>query len=660
MCRGHGDRLHRGSLRGKLRAVGAGEGRRRTGGSRHLADQTRHQDHRRMARPAGVDHAPHPRGTGRAAEERSRTGRPEVAARGRHLHAALCAERVALDQARIPGDGRHLHAPRLLAVGPFHAGPRPAWVAQRLARRLAVPLPRIVLRPRRPRLQEQARAVQHAGAALHLPVGHPGADRRTPQAEGLSARNPEQDMAEYKEVSPNASGGTKLLNWIDNRFPLSKLFQEHMSEYYAPKNFNWWYIFGSLALFVLVIQIVTGIFLVMNYKPDSRLAFASVEYIMRDVSWGWLIRYMHSTGASAFFIVVYLHMFRGLLYGSYRKPRELVWIFGCAIFLCLMAEAFMGYLLPWGQMSYWGAQVIINLFASIRFIGPDLALLIRGDYVVGDATLNRFFALHVIAVPLVLIGLIVAHLLALHDVGSNNPDGVEIKAKKDPATGIPLDGIAFHPYYTVHDLVGVAVFLLLFSAVMFFAPEMGGYFLEANNFIPADPLKTPTHIAPVWYFTPYYSMLRAVTDPMVNVLTGIVLLATVVSVLGGGLSRTAKYSTLVVGLVAAVLLKTFDAKFWGVVVMGLAVMILFVLPWLDRSPVKSIRYKPGWNKWLYAIFVLDFVVLGYLGIKPPSPVGTVVSQAGTLFYFGFFLLMPWWSRIGSFKPVPDRVTFHAH
>jgi quinol-cytochrome oxidoreductase complex cytochrome b subunit len=297
--------------------------------------------------------------------------------------------------------------------------------------------------------------------------------------------------------------------------------QEALSEYYAPKNFNFWYFFGSLALLVLVIQIVTGIFLVMHYKPDANLAFASVEYIMRDVPWGWLIRYMHSTGASAFFVVVYLHMFRGLMYGSYRKPRELVWIFGCAIFLCLMAEAFMGYLLPWGQMSYWGAQVIVNLFAAVPFVGPDLALLIRGDYVVGDATLNRFFSFHVIAVPLVLLGLVVAHLLALHDVGSNNPDGVEIKAKKD-ATGIPLDGIPFHPYYTVHDMIGVGVFLMVFCAIVFFAPEMGGYFLEYNNFIPADPLKTPAHIAPVWYFTPYYSMLRATTDVMVNVLCGIV------------------------------------------------------------------------------------------------------------------------------------------
>src|SRR5687768_15509407 len=332
-------------------------------------------------------------------------------------------------------------------------------------------------------------------------------------------------MAEFKEISPNAPAGEKLLNWVDNRFPLTKLWNDQWGQYYAPKNFNFWYIFGSLAMLVLVIQIVTGIFLTMNYKPDAALAFGSVEYIMRDVPWGWLIRYMHSTGASAFFVVVYLHMFRGMIYGSYKKPRELVWIFGCAIFLCLMAEAFMGYLLPWGQMSYWGAQVIINLFAAIPFIGPDLALLIRGDFVVGDATLNRFFSFHVIAVPLVLIGLVVAHLLALHDVGSNNPDGIEIKATKDPKTGIPLDGIPFHPYYTVHDLVGVAVFLMIFTAVMFFAPEMGGYFLEFNNFIPADPLKTPQHIAPVWYFTPYYSMLRATTANLMPFLwVGLVLL----------------------------------------------------------------------------------------------------------------------------------------
>jgi ubiquinol-cytochrome c reductase cytochrome b subunit len=467
-------------------------------------------------------------------------------------------------------------------------------------------------------------------------------------------------MAEFKEAPADAPVSQKVTVWFENRFPTAFAeYKKHMSEYYAPKNFNFWYFFGSLALLVLVIQIVTGIFLVMHYKPDAQLAFASVEYIMRDVPWGWLVRYMHSTGASAFFIVVYLHMFRGMIYGSYRKPRELVWIFGCLIFLVLMGEAFMGYLLPWGQMSYWGAQVIVNLFAAIPFVGPDLALLIRGDYVVSDATLNRFFSFHVIAIPLVLLGLVVAHLLALHDVGSNNPDGVEIKAKKDPKTGIPLDGIPFHPYYTVHDLLGVGVFLFLFSAVVFFAPEMGGYFLEYNNFIPADPLKTPAHIAPVWYFTPYYSMLRATTDVMVNVFVGVVALGGL-----GGLmlarGGAAKIAVIVAAAVVAFLLKTFDAKFWGVVVMGGAVIIMFFLPWLDHSPAKSIRYRPTWHKWMYGLFVIDMVVLGYLGIQPPSEIGTLVAQIGTLFYFGFFVLMPLWSRIGEFKPVPDRVTFQPH
>jgi ubiquinol-cytochrome c reductase cytochrome b subunit len=410
---------------------------------------------------------------------------------------------------------------------------------------------------------------------------------------------------------------------------------------------------------VLVIQIVTGIFLVMNYKPDAALAFASVEYIMRDVPWGWLIRYLHSTGASAFFVVVYLHMFRGLMYGSYRKPRELVWIFGCLIFLCLMAEAFMGYLLPWGQMSYWGAQVIVNLFAAVPFVGPDLALLIRGDYVVSDATLNRFFAFHVIALPLVLLGLVAAHLIALHEVGSNNPDGVEIKAKKD-AAGKPLDGIPFHPYYTVHDIMGVSVFLMVFSAVVFFAPELGGYFLEYNNFIPADPLKTPAHIAPVWYFTPFYSMLRATTDVMVNVLAVLTGIGALLAIVRGGFGGKGKAILAVGAVVAIALLKVFEAKFWGVVVMGGAVIILFFLPWLDRSPVKSIRYRPDWHKIVYGVFVLFFVVLGYLGIQPPSPTGELVAQIGTLVYFGFFLLMPWWTRLGEFKPVPERVTFNAH
>jgi ubiquinol-cytochrome c reductase cytochrome b subunit len=469
-------------------------------------------------------------------------------------------------------------------------------------------------------------------------------------------------MAEFKEVSPNASAGEKLLNWIDNRFPASKMYKEHLSEYYAPKNFNFWYFFGSLALLVLVIQIVTGIFLVMHYKPEATLAFASVEYIMRDVPWGWLIRYMHSTGASAFFIVVYMHMFRGLIYGSYRKPRELVWVFGCAIFLCLMAEAFMGYLLPWGQMSYWGAQVIVNLFSAIPFIGPDLSLLIRGDYVVSDATLNRFFSFHVIAVPLVLLGLVVAHIIALHEVGSNNPDGVEIKGPNAPkdANGHPLDGVPFHPYYSVHDILGVSGFLIVFSAIIFFAPEFGGYFLEYNNFIPADPLKTPNHIAPVWYFTPYYSMLRAITSEMMYALILCVLGGAYLGVKNLKLPAIAK-NAVIGGAVAIVLLMlAIDAKFWGVVVMGGAVVILFFLPWLDKCEVKSIRYRPDWHKYMYAIFVVNFVILAYLGVQPPSPIGERVSQVGTLFYFGFFLLMPWWSRLGETKPVPSRVTFTPH
>ena len=469
-------------------------------------------------------------------------------------------------------------------------------------------------------------------------------------------------MAEFKEISPNAPAGEKLMNWVDNRFPATSLFKAHMSEYYASKNLNIWYVFGALSLLVLVIQIVTGIFLVMHYKPDANLAFASVEYIMRDVPWGWLIRYMHSTGASAFFIVVYLHMFRGLMYGSYRKPRELVWIFGCAIFLCLMAEAFMGYLLPWGQMSYWGAQVIVNLFSAIPFIGPDLALLIRGDFVVGDATLNRFFSFHVIAVPLVLLGLVVAHIIALHEVGSNNPDGVEIKVPGAPkdAHGHPLDGIPFHPYYTVHDIFSVSIFLMVFTAIVFFAPEFGGYFLEYNNFIPADPLKTPLHIAPVWYFTPYYSMLRAITGEMMYVLIACVLLGAFLAVKNNKLPSVIKAGVMGGAVLISALMYGIDAKFWGVVVMGGAVVIMFFLPWLDYSPVKSIRYRPDWHKYVYAVFVIDFLILGYLGVQPPSPIGERVSQVGTLFYFGFFLLMPWWSKLGTPKPVPDRVVFVAH
>jgi ubiquinol-cytochrome c reductase cytochrome b subunit len=419
-----------------------------------------------------------------------------------------------------------------------------------------------------------------------------------------------------------------VLTWVDQRFPLTANLKAHLTEYYAPKNFNFWYFFGSLALLVLVLQIVTGIFLTMHYKPDAALAFGSVEYIMRDVSWGWLIRYMHSTGASMFFVVVYLHMFRGLIYGSYRAPRELIWLFGVGIFLALMGEAFFGYLLPWGQMSYWGAQVIINLFTSIPFIGPDVSEWLRGDYVVSDATLNRFFAFHVIALPLVLLGLVAAHLIALHEVGSNNPDGIEIKAHKDPKTHIPLDGIPFHPYYTVKDIVGVAVFLIVFSAIVFFAPEMNGYFLEANNFIPADPLTTPAHIAPVWYFTPYYSILRAVPP-------------------------------------------IFNSQFPGVAAMGLSVMIFALLPWLDRSPVKSIRYRGSlYKKWL-ALFVVSFIVLGYLGTKPSNVWGvfdagtwivggadraTIVARIFTLTYFLFFILMPWYTKKDKTKPVPERVT----
>jgi ubiquinol-cytochrome c reductase cytochrome b subunit len=478
-------------------------------------------------------------------------------------------------------------------------------------------------------------------------------------------------MAEFKEISPDAPVVQKVTNWFENRIPSAfYIYKRDMAEYYAPKNFNWWYIFGSLAMLVLVIQIVTGIFLVMHYKPDANLnaagvpvAFASVEYIMRDVPWGWLIRYMHSTGASAFFVVVYLHMFRGLIYGSYRKPRELVWLFGCGIFLVLMAEAFMGYLLPWGQMSYWGAQVIVNLFSAIPFVGPDLALLIRGDYVVGDATLNRFFSFHVIAVPLVLLGLVVAHLMALHDVGSNNPDGVEIKAGPKGnrwSVSAPADGVPFHPYYTVHDIFGVSMFLMVFSAIVFFAPEFGGYFLEFNNFIPADPLVTPLHIAPVWYFTPFYSMLRAITSEMMYALIACVLGAALYAVLKSKLAAMFKVVVLGAAAVTVVLMLAIDAKFWGVVTMGGAVIILFFLPWLDNSPVKSIRYRPSWNKWLYTVFVINFLILGYLGVQPPSPVGERVSQVGTLFYFGFFLLMPWWSRLGEFKQVPGRVTFKPH
>ncbi|MEN9864693.1 MAG: hypothetical protein RL748_283 [Pseudomonadota bacterium] len=464
-----------------------------------------------------------------------------------------------------------------------------------------------------------------------------------------------------KKLPANAPMADKALAWVDSRFPLTKLWNDQWGQYYAPKNFNIWYIFGSLAMLVLVMQIVTGIFLTMHYKPDATLAFASVEYIMREVPWGWLVRYMHSTGASAFFIIVYLHMTRGLLYGSYRKPRELIWLFGFAIFLCLMAEAFFGYLLPWGQMSYWGAQVIVNLFGAIPFIGPDLSLWIRGDYVVSDATLNRFFAFHVIAIPLVLLGLVAAHLIALHEVGSNNPDGIEVKEHlgKD---GHPLDSIPSHPYYSTHDLFGVTVFLTIFSAVVFFAPEMGGYFLEYNNFIPADSLKTPPHIAPTWYFTPFYSILRATTSEFLFVVQAGVAAYVALIWVKSQLPAFVKTAIAAIALVAIALMmpKMLDAKFWGVVLFGSSVMILGALPWIDQSPVKSIRYRPDWHKYIYIVFGIAFVTLGYLGVQAPSTIGERVSQVCTVIYFGFFLLMPWWSGMGDFKKVPTRVNFHPH
>lgn len=462
-----------------------------------------------------------------------------------------------------------------------------------------------------------------------------------------------------KKLPADAPIAQKALGWVDSRFPLTKLWNDQWGKYHAPKNFNILYLFGSLAALVLVIQIVTGIFLVMNYKPDANLAFASVEYIMREVPWGWLVRYMHSTGASAFFIVVYLHMMRALLYGSYRKPRELIWLFGVGIFLCLMGEAFFGYLLPWGQMSYWGAQVIVNLFGAIPFIGPDLSLWIRGDYVVSDATLNRFFAFHVIAIPLVLLGLVVAHLIALHEVGSNNPDGIEVKDNLGP-DGNGIDTIPSHPYYSTKDIFGVSVFLFIFSAVIFFAPEMGGYFLEYNNFIPADPLKTPPHIAPVWYFTPYYSILRATTSQfMLALMVGVAGYAALI-VLKTRLPQMVKNAVMGIAGVAIIAMLVFDAKFWGVVLMGVSVLILAGMPWLDLSPVKSIRYRPDWHKIVYIVFGIAFLILGYLGVQAPTAIGTFVSQVCTFIYFGFFLLMPWWSQMGEFKPVPSRVTFHPH
>lgn len=407
-------------------------------------------------------------------------------------------------------------------------------------------------------------------------------------------------------------GNPGIMGWIDDRFPATAMWEDHLSKYYAPKNFNFWYFFGSLALLVLVNQLLTGIWLTMSYNPSAEGAFASIEYIMRDVEYGWLLRYMHSTGASAFFVVVYLHMLRGMMYGSYRKPRELVWLFGMTIYLALMAEAFMGYLLPWGQMSYWGAQVIVSLFQAVPFVGPELAEWIRGDYLISGITLNRFFSLHVVALPIVLLALVVLHIIALHEVGSNNPDGIEIKENKDE-NGVPVDGIPFHPYYSVKDIVGVVVFLFVFCAVIFFFPEGGGYLIEAPNFEPANPLKTPDHIAPVWYFTPFYAMLRAI-PPM------------------------------------------FGSQFPGVVVMGGAIAILFVLPWLDRSPVKSIRYKGMISKVMLVIFCVSFVILGYLGVVASSPERTVAAQICTALYFLYFFAMPFYTKMESTKPVPERVT----
>ena len=414
---------------------------------------------------------------------------------------------------------------------------------------------------------------------------------------------------------------SSLMNWIDDRFPATKVWKEHLAEYYAPRNFNFWYYFGSLAIVVLVIQILTGIFLTMHYKPDSELAFASVEYIMRDVPWGWFIRYMHSTGASMFFVVVYLHMFRGLIYGSFKGPRELVWIIGMVIFVALMAEAFMGYLLPWGNMSYWGAQVIISLFGAIPFVGEGLAEWIRGDFVVSDATLNRFFAFHVILLPLLLALLVFLHIVALHKVGSNNPDGVEIKKHKDES-GKPRDGIPFHPYYTVKDIFGVMVFLVLFFGIVFFTPEFGGWFLEKDNFTPANILQTPPDIVPLWYFTPFYSILRAVTWEF----------------LPGG------------------------AKLWGVIAMGVSLVVLFFLPWLDRAKVKSIRYRGWMYKTAVALFVVSFFILGYLGTKNPTRTdlfwfqNVTWAQICMFVYFLFFFLMPWYTSRDKTKPEPDRVT----
>jgi len=408
---------------------------------------------------------------------------------------------------------------------------------------------------------------------------------------------------------------SSLMGWIDARLPLTKTIEKHMTKYYAPKNFNIWYVFGVLATVVLVNQLLTGIWLTMNYTPSAEAAFASVEYIMRDVDYGWILRYMHSTGASAFFAVIYLHMFRALMYGSYRKPRELIWLFGMTIFLVLMAEGFMGYVLPWGNMSYWGANVIVSLAGAIPYIGEDLMVWVQGDFLISGATLNRFFALHVVALPLVLVFLVFLHLVALHEVGSNNPDGIEIKENKDER-GIPRDGIAFHPYYTVHDLVAIVVFLFVFCFVLFFMPEMGGYFLEYANFTEADNLKTPEHIAPVWYFTPFYSMLRAVTYPLFGL----------------------------------------DAKFWGLVTMAAAIAILFVLPWLDRSPVKSMRYKGWYSRIALLLLTVSFIILGVLGVWAPTDARGKLALLCTIIYFLYFFLMPWYTRKEATRLPPERTS----
>jgi len=454
---------------------------------------------------------------------------------------------------------------------------------------------------------------------------------------------------------------SRFLEWVDERFPLTKTWNEHLAEYYAPKNFNFWYYFGSLALLVLVIQIVTGIFLTMHYKPSAENAFASVEYIMRDVPWGWMMRYLHAVGGSAFFVVVYLHMFRAMLYGSHRGPRELLWLIGCVIFVALMAEAFMGYLLPWGNMSFWGAQVIISLFGAIPYVGEGLAEWIRGGFVVSDATLNRFFALHVAALPLVLVSLVFLHIVALHRVGSNNPDGIEIKKNKD-AEGNPKDGIPFHPYYSVKDLVGVVAFLIIYLAVVFFMPEFFGFFLEKDNFMPADPLQTPVDIVPLWYFTPYYSILRATTEDLMWFVRGLIVLSFIVAfVRTRGIQ--ARGAAAVIG--AAFIVGTFiyDPKFWGVVLMGLSIFALFLLPWLDQSPVRSIRYRGWMYKTALTIFVISFIILGYMGMHKPSDYSlfwfpnVVWAQICTMTYALFFILMPLYSVWDQTKPEPERVNF---